>query len=153
MLTHLCPSLVIPPHPFDCCFVTPRQRPRPRSSPPHARPRGRHTIECKSIVIVLYGRCGKRVSWGERQAGSLSFVIGAEQFESARGTYTQDKQETGRSYLCTVLYSINKSIPTYPEQVVPVIIFPVGAPRRHGQHRSDNGFSCVFFVTSSYVES
>ena len=37
---------------------------------------------------------------------------------------------------------------------MPVIVFfPVGAPRSHRQHRSDNVFFCVFLVMRSYLEN
>ena len=61
MLTHLCPSLVIPPHRFECCL--PRPRPQPRATQPHARPRGKRTIA--KVLCMKVQKMLEMSFWGQ----------------------------------------------------------------------------------------
>ena len=85
----------------------------------------------------------------------MSLVIVARCFESARARYNAVHTHNTNKKLVSLMYSTVKikNMYSYVEQVVPVVVFPVGAPRRDGQHRSDNGFSCAFFVLSSMLKA
>ena len=75
MLTHLCRSLVIPPHPFDCCFVTPRPRPRPRPSPPRMRGLEEDApSNAKEVLCCIVRRCLKMSFLGRATGGDV--VVG-----------------------------------------------------------------------------
>ena len=79
----------------------------------------------------------------------MSLVIVARWFESARARYNTVHTHKTNEKLVSLMYSTvkYKYMYSYAEQVVPVIVFPVGAPRRDGQHRSDNGFFLCIFCT------
>ena len=85
----------------------------------------------------------------------MSLVIVARWFESARARYNTVHTHKTNKKIVNLMYSTvkYKYMYSYAEQVGSVIVFPFGAPRRDGQHRSESVFFCVFFVLSSYVES